>query len=80
LHCVHLRDRHQESKLSIGPPLCPPCVIQRNRIMTTIVYIIDPVFCLVVSAEWLGVSERFPLPVDAPQGRVTFHLIKSPVC
>jgi hypothetical protein len=76
---VYLRDRHQESKLSIGPPLCLPHGLQPNRIMATIIYIVDPVLRFVVSAEGLPISKRSPFSIDAPPGRVTFHLVQGPV-
>ena len=47
--------------------------------MATIIYVVDPVLPLVVSAEGLRISKRSPFSVDAPPGRMTFHLVQGPV-
>ena len=46
VHRIHLSDRTQESKLPHCPPLRPPSLLQSNRIVTTIVDVVDPVLGL----------------------------------
>ena len=79
LSSIHLCNRQQESKLPVRPTLRLPCVLQPDRIVVTIVYVINPVLPLVISAEGFRVPERLPLSFHAPLGWVTFDLVQSPV-
>ena len=76
---IHLRDRQQESKLPVRPPLCLPRILQPNWIVTTIIYVVDPMLTFVVPAEGFRITEALPLTIHAPPGRVPFHLVEGPL-
>ena len=79
VHRIHLSDRTQESKLPHCPPLRPPSLLQSNRIVTTIVDVVDPVLGLGVPAEGLGVLEALPVAVDLSIGRMVLDCLQHAV-
>jgi hypothetical protein len=63
---IHLCNQAKKGKLVHCPPLRPPNLLQTNRVVTTIVDIVNPVFRFTVARERLGVLKALPLPIDFP--------------
>ena len=79
LHRICLCHRQNERELSIRPPFCRPSGFQTNRIVSTIVHVVNPMFATVVAGEQLRILERLPRAVHEPPGRVVLDLVEQPV-
>jgi hypothetical protein len=81
--CKHAHNlppiRKHESKLLMGPPFCLPHFFQPNLIMATIVYIVNPMLCMVVAAKGFGVLKCLPFPIDGAPSRVILDFLQYPV-